>query len=97
MSLAVCRRSAHCILVSRDSRLSPRFMVSFLHDIRPQFRPKDRDFMSYLFDLWDLGDVTSWAEPIYQRLVEGTMPCDEPWEAEQVRVMREWIDGGCLP
>jgi hypothetical protein len=34
----------------------------FARDIRPLFRPKDRESMTFAFDLWDVGDVRSHAE-----------------------------------
>ena len=42
-------------------------------------------------------DVKENAEAIYERLAEGSMPCDEPWPDEHVQVFRDWIDGGMPP
>jgi hypothetical protein len=65
---------------------------SFEQDIRPLFRPGDLEAMSWAFDLSSHEDVKANAEDIYQRLAEGTMPCDRAWPEEQVRRFRAWID-----
>lgn len=50
--------------------------------------------MSFAFDLASYDDVKEYAEDIYERLAEGTMPCDGAWPAEQVQLFRAWIDAG---
>jgi hypothetical protein len=50
--------------------------------------------MSWAFDLASYEDVKENAEPIYERLADGSMPCDQPWPDEQVRRFRDWIDAG---
>ncbi len=50
--------------------------------------------MDYIFDLWDYNDVSTHAESIFERLDDGSMPCDEPWPAEQIDLFRRWIDAG---
>ena len=72
-------------------------MPSFAEDIRPLFREGDRTFMEYMFDLWDYEDVKRDADLIYERVADGTMPCDQPWAPEQVQLLRDWIDEGCAP
>ncbi len=67
---------------------------SFAQDIKPLFREEDRDAMDYIFDLWDYNDVSTHAESIFERLDDGSMPCDEPWPAEQIDLFRRWIDAG---
>ena len=67
---------------------------SFAQDIKPLFRQEDRDAMDYIFDLWDYNDVSTHAEDIFDRLDDGTMPCDDPWPAEQIDLFRRWIDAG---
>jgi hypothetical protein len=67
---------------------------SFAQDIQPLFREDDRDTMEYLFDLWDYDDVSTHAQRIFERLDDGSMPCDEPWPAEQINLFRRWIDAG---
>ncbi len=66
----------------------------FVRDIQPLFRESDRDAMDYVFDLWDYQDVRTHAESILERLVDGTMPCDEEWPAEQIDLFRSWIAAG---
>jgi hypothetical protein len=70
----------------------PSSTPGFAQDIQPLFREEDRDAMDYLFDLWDYHDVSTHAESILDRLEDGSMPCDEPWPAEQIDLFRRWID-----
>jgi hypothetical protein len=72
-------------------------VTSFEHDIRPFFREQDARAMSFAFDLTSYDDVRSNAEAIYGRLSAGTMPCDEAWPEDRVRLFREWIDEGAQP
>ena len=67
---------------------------SFAQDIKPLFREDDRDAMDYIFDLWDYNDVSTNADSILERLEDGSMPCDDPWPAEQIDLFRSWIDAG---
>ena len=69
-------------------------MVSFEDDICPLFRDDDADAMSWAFDLGSYEDVRANAEAIYERLADGSMPCDEPWPEERVQVFRDWVDAG---
>ena len=62
-------------MTATDSRTP----VSFAADIKPLFRAKDRDSMTFAFDLWNVNGVRSNADAIYDRLQEGTMPCDGGW------------------
>jgi hypothetical protein len=68
--------------------------VSFERDIRPLFRDDDIDAMSWAFDLASYDDVRANAEEIYERLADGSMPCDRPWPSEDVGRFRSWIDAG---
>jgi hypothetical protein len=68
--------------------------LSFERDIRPLFRPSDVDDMSFAFDLSSYDDVRENAEPIYERLSDGSMPCDGEWPPEDVERFRRWIDEG---
>jgi hypothetical protein len=70
---------------------------SFAQDIRPLFRAEDVEAMDFAFDLSSYDNVRENAEAIYERLEEGTMPCDRAWPAEQIRLFRGWIDGGSAP
>jgi hypothetical protein len=71
--------------------------MSFKTDIGPLFRPDDADAMSWAFDLTSYEDVKANAEDIYDRLADGSMPCDEPWPDERVQSFRDWIDAGSPP
>jgi hypothetical protein len=72
-------------------------LVSFESDIRPLFREEDAEAMSWAFDLAAYADVREHAEAIYDRLADGSMPCDEPWPEAQVKRFRDWIDAGMPP
>lgn len=69
-------------------------MVSFETDIRTLFRDDDVDAMSWAFDLGSYDDVRANAETIYERLADGSMPCDGPWPDERLQLFRDWIDAG---
>jgi hypothetical protein len=68
--------------------------VTYTRDIRPLFRDGDVRSMSFAFDLSAYEDVRANAEAIYQRLADGTMPCDGRWSDEDVRRFRTWVDKG---
>jgi hypothetical protein len=68
--------------------------MHFEEHIKPMFRERDRDAMRFAFDLWSLEDVSTHADAILVRLQAGTMPCDGPWPAEQIAVLRRWIEAG---
>jgi len=72
-------------------------VASFERDIKPLFRPLDRDAMLYIMDLWSYDDVVADAENILDRFEDGTMPCDYPWPDEQIALYRSWMDEGCPP
>jgi hypothetical protein len=69
----------------------------FGKDIRPRFRDRDISSMSFAFDLASYEDVRANAEGIYQRLADGSMPCDGRWPPEDVERFRAWIDQGAAP
>ena len=71
--------------------------VSYERDIRPLFRDRDVSSMSFAFDLASYGDVRGNAQAIYERLANGSMPCDGSWPAEKVERFRSWIDNGSPP
>ena len=68
--------------------------VSFEKHIKPLFRRRDRQSMSFAFDLWSHDDVSQHAAAILDRLAAGTMPCDGAWPAEKTAVFRRWVDAG---
>lgn len=70
--------------------------LSFEEDIRPLFRESDVEEMKDVggFDLWDYEDVVKWAQIIYSRMADGSMPCDGPWPDEQLEMFKQWMDQG---
>jgi hypothetical protein len=66
--------------------------VVFERNIKPLFRQKDRESMTWAFDLWSYTDVKSHAAAIVERLRGGSMPCDGAWSAEKINVFQHWID-----
>ena len=48
-------------------------------------------------DLSAYADVKAQAENIHSRLLDGSMPCDEPWPKERIAVFKQWIDDGMAP
>ena len=68
--------------------------VLYTAQIKPLFRPKDRQSMQFAFDLWSYQDVKSHASGILERLQEGSMPCDDPWPQEQVELFQRWVQSG---
>lgn len=72
-------------------------MIGFERDIKPLFRESDRAEMDFVFDLWSFDDVRTSANPILERLTDGTMPCDAPWDEEKIARFRLWVEQGCKP
>jgi hypothetical protein len=75
----------------------PAEVPTFARDIRPLFRQGDVESMSFAFDLSSYEDVRRYAEEIYERVADGSMPCDEEWPRERVAVLRRWIDADSPP
>ena len=71
--------------------------VSFAAHIKPLFRERDRQSMSFAFDLWSFQDVSSRAAEILSRLRDGSMPCDGAWPPAQIEVFQRWADTGRQP
>lgn len=71
--------------------------LSYATDIKPLFRPKDRNNMIGVFDLWNYDDVKQYAQPIYQHVEDGSMPCDGAWPPEKVDTFKLWMDQGMNP
>ncbi len=69
-------------------------MASFAQNIRPLFRPKDVSSMKRYFDLSSYQDVKAHAQPIYEAVASGDMPCDEQWSDDQVALFKRWLDEG---
>ena len=70
---------------------------SFAQDIRPLFRDEDLEEMQFAFDLSQYDDVKSHAEAIYERLADGSMPCDGAWAEDRIALFRQWMDVGYSP
>jgi hypothetical protein len=73
--------------------------LSFAKDIRPLFRDSpDVDSMKdYGLDLSSFTDVKAQAEEIYSRILDGSMPCDEPWPKDQIAKFKQWMEEGMAP
>jgi hypothetical protein len=70
--------------------------LSFAKDIRPLFRDTpDVDTMKdFGLDLSSFADVKAQAKEIHTRLLDGSMPCDEPWPKDQIERFKQWMDEG---
>ena len=71
--------------------------LSYEQNIRQLFRPKDKEAMDYVFDLWSYDDVARHADAILSELRAGTMPCDGAWPADQMDIFQRWVDTGKAP
>lgn len=69
----------------------------FANDIKPLFRPRDRQSMTFAFDLFSYDDVNANADRILERLKAGEMPCDGEWPAGQVELFERWVQSGKNP
>ncbi|QHC71749.1 hypothetical protein [Rathayibacter sp. VKM Ac-2801] len=69
----------------------------FAADIRPLFREMDRTSMLKAFDLWSHADVVHHQDAIIAHLADGSMPCDGPWPADRVDLLRSWVATGSRP
>jgi CDGSH-type Zn-finger protein/truncated hemoglobin YjbI len=72
----------------------PDETVSFSRHIKALFRTRDRQSMSFAFDLWSYADVTTNANAILERLQSGSMPCDGAWSPDRVQAFQRWVDAG---
>ena len=71
--------------------------LSFASDVKPLFRESDRASMQKAFDLWNYDDVVRFQDAIVERLADGSMPCDGPWDAKDIDIVRTWIAEGSRP
>ena len=73
--------------------------ISFANNIRPLFRdtPDIDSMKDFGLDLSSYGDVKRQAHAILRRLENGSMPCDEPWPAEQTKLFKQWMEEGMAP
>ena len=70
---------------------------AFATDIKPLFRPRDRQAMTFAFDLFSYEDVSAQAERILERLKAREMPCDGEWPESQVELFEQWVKSGKKP
>jgi truncated hemoglobin YjbI len=75
----------------------PDQTVGFAAHIKPLFRERDRQSMSFAFDLWSYDDVRTRAPDILSRLRDGSMPCDGAWPAAKIDAFSRWLDTGMRP
>ena len=75
----------------------PGDKVSFAAHVKPLFRRRDRQSMSFAFDLWSYDDVRARAADVLARLEDASMPCDSAWPASKVEVFRRWTSTGMQP
>jgi hypothetical protein len=70
--------------------------LNFAQDIRPLFRDNDVEEMKDVagFDLSKVEDVRAHAQDIYERLADGSMPCDGAWPDDQIARFKQWMDEG---
>jgi hypothetical protein len=68
--------------------------ISFEQDIKPLFRDRDRQSMSFRFDLWSYDDVARLSDAILARLSDGSMPCDGAWDDDRIALFQSWIAAG---
>jgi hypothetical protein len=73
--------------------------LSFAQDIRPLFRDKDIKTMQGIadFNLSNYEDVRKHASNIYDRLSDGSMPCDGAWGKEDLAKFEQWMEAGMAP
>ncbi len=69
-------------------------MASFAGDIRPLFRDKDIQAMTFMFDLSRYDDVKENADGILETVANGGKPCAEAWSTEQVSSFKAWMGEG---
>jgi hypothetical protein len=75
----------------------PGEAVSFATHIRPLFRQRDRQSMTFAFDLWSHDDVQAHAPDILERLRNGSMPCDGAWADDKIGLFQRWAESGMQP
>ncbi len=80
-----------------DALPGPGEEVGFAAHIKPLFRARDQQSMSFALDLWSYEDVRAHAADIVRRLRDGSMPCDGAWSAARIEVFQRWADTGLRP
>jgi hypothetical protein len=81
---------------SFDKETIPMPPLRFEQDIRPMFREEDIQEMKDIadFDLSKYEDVQAHAAEIYERVADGSMPCNAPWSDEQIARFKQWMEEG---
>jgi hypothetical protein len=73
-------------------------MLGYAKDIEPMSRVSDVDAMKpHGLNLGSYTDVRAAADQILSRLLDGSMPCDAPWQQTAIDKFRQWIAEGKLP
>ncbi len=75
----------------------PGEAVSFAAHIQPLFRQRDRQSMTFAFDLWSHDDVKAHGPDILERLRNGSMPCDGAWADDKILLFQRWAESGMQP
>jgi hypothetical protein len=78
----------------KESEMTSDAAPTFESDIKPLFRERDRGAMLSHFDLWSADDVRANADAILAAVSNGSMPCDRQWPAENVNLLRRWVEDG---
>jgi hypothetical protein len=68
--------------------------VSFEKHVKTLFRRRDRQSMTFAFDLWSYDDVKQNAHAILERVQNGSMPCDGAWHQDKVDAFERWVTTG---
>ena len=71
--------------------------IHYEANIKPLFRARDQESMSFAMDLYSHEDVSQHADAILEVLRSGAMPCDGRWPNDQVDLFERWILDGKLP
>jgi hypothetical protein len=73
--------------------------LGFAANIRPLFRddPDVEAMKAFGIDLSSYDEVKQHAAVIYERVADGSMPCDDPWPKEQVAQFKQWMEEGMAP
>ncbi|MBE1282420.1 MAG: hypothetical protein GJ676_03830 [Rhodobacteraceae bacterium] len=88
-----------CDLVVAADPLTGAVIPSFQRDIRPLFRDKDIKAMLAVrnLNLASHTEVRRHAKLIFERLEDGSMPCDGGWPQADLELFRAWIKAGTPP
>jgi hypothetical protein len=71
--------------------------VGFEKHVKTLFRHRDRQSMTFAFDLWAYDEVKQNAHAILERVRAGSMPCDGAWPPEKIDAFERWTATGMHP